>query len=206
MRKILNILKYLAALAVGGFLFWYVYRDQFSDPAYFPHLKEQIFKLNFWFIGFAFTALMLSNISRGMRWSLLIEPLGHKVTLKNSFLAVMLGYLANLFVPRMGEVSRCVVLNRTNRISVDKLIGTVVIERVIDMLSLLVIVMLTLLLQASQLKTFSAPISAACLPSVPIPTQTFSALLPLLLAYQLLLHSLLRYFSSLSDTKPESFS
>jgi uncharacterized membrane protein YbhN (UPF0104 family) len=68
---------------------------------------------------------------------MLIEPLGHKPPLKDTFHALMTGYLANFTLPRFGEVTRCATLNRTNKIPMDALIGTVIIERTIDMIVLL---------------------------------------------------------------------
>lgn len=67
---------------------------------------------------------------------MLIEPLGHKPPLKDTFHALMTGYLTNYALPRFGEVTRCVTLSRTNKIPLDVLIGTVIIERTIDVIVL----------------------------------------------------------------------
>ncbi len=94
----------------------------------------------------------MSHLLRGMRWNMLIKPLGQKVSVTNSFVAVMMGYFANMALPRMGEVTRCVVLNRTDKIPVDKLIGTVITERLIDFVSLMLLVLLNLILEFNLLK------------------------------------------------------
>ena len=73
---------------------------------------------------------------------MLIEPLGHKPPLKDTFHALMTGYLANYTLPRFGEVTRCATLNRTNKIPMDALIGTVIIERTIDVIILLSLVII----------------------------------------------------------------
>lgn len=149
MKKILNILKNLAFLAVGVFLFWRVYRNEnFSDVA------TQVSKIKYLYLIVAFFVAILSHWFRATRWVLLIKPLGYKVSHFNAFLAVMIGYFANIAIPRLGEVSRCVVLNRTNKINVDKLIGTVIIERLVDVISLLLILILTLILQFNKISGF----------------------------------------------------
>ena len=73
---------------------------------------------------------------------MLIEPLGHKPPLKDTFHALMTGYLANYTLPRFGEVTRCATLNRTNKIPMDALIGTVIIERTIDVIILFSLVVI----------------------------------------------------------------
>ena len=146
MKKFLNIVKNLAFLALGVFLFWLVYRNEnFGDVA------KQISKIKYSFLLIAFVVAVFSHWLRGARWALLIKPLGYKVSNFNAFLAVMVGYFANIAVPRLGEVSRCLVLNRTNKISVDKLIGTVIVERLVDVVSLLLILVLTLALQFNKI-------------------------------------------------------
>jgi len=87
----------------------------------------------FWILLSAMCGL-LSHISRAMRWNYLIEPLGKKPGTLNTFLSVMVGYIMNLVLPRMGEVARCGVLSRYEKISFARLIGTVVTERIIDVL------------------------------------------------------------------------
>lgn len=149
MKKILSVLKYLALLAVGIFLFWLVYAK-----ADYTSILQKIEHIDYLYIVLAFIAAVLAHWSRAVRWNLLIRPMGYKVSSFNSFLAVMIGYFANLALPRAGEVSRCVVLNRTNKIPVDKLIGTVIVERLVDFISLLIILALALVLQFDKLNQF----------------------------------------------------
>ncbi len=81
----------------------------------------------------------LAFISRSYRWKILIEPLGYNPSLKNSFYALMTGYLANFILPRIGEITRCGSLNRTERIPAGSLLGTVIVERMSDLLILLLL-------------------------------------------------------------------
>jgi uncharacterized membrane protein YbhN (UPF0104 family) len=101
---------------------------------------------------------------------MLIEPLGYKPSLSNTSAALMIGYLANLAVPRLGEVTRCGTLNRSEKIPFNSLLGTVIIERIIDVLCLLICILLVAMTEYDRLGNFlsknifdpaSAKISAA---------------------------------------------
>ena len=76
----------------------------------------------------------LAIVSRGIRWIVLIDALGYKSSKPNAIAAVAVMYFTNLFIPRAGEISRCTSLNKVEKIPVDKLFGTILIERVIDFL------------------------------------------------------------------------
>jgi hypothetical protein len=93
-------------------------------------------------------------VSRARRWVLLINPLGFHPSTRNSFYALMTGYLANLALPRIGEITRCVALGKKEKIPVDQLIGTVVIERTIDFLSLLTIMIALIITSSDQIGLF----------------------------------------------------
>ncbi|MGZ5242408.1 MAG: lysylphosphatidylglycerol synthase transmembrane domain-containing protein [Bacteroidia bacterium] len=149
MKSLFSALKYIAMLGAGIFLFWLAFRKH--D---FSQILQEVGNIHYTYILIAFVAGVISHYSRAIRWNLLIKPMGYKTSDFNSFLAVMIGYLANLALPRMGEISRCVVVNRTNKVPVDKLIGTVIVERIIDVLGLFVILLLTLILEFDKLKVF----------------------------------------------------
>ena len=93
-------------------------------------------------------------LSRARRWVLLVNPLGYNPSFKNAFYALMTGYLANLALPRIGEITRCVALGKKEKIPVDQLIGTVVIERTIDFLSLLIIMIILIFTSANIITLF----------------------------------------------------
>lgn len=148
--KLIKTLKFLAFLSFGILLFWLVYRGQDI------HRLESIFKndVNYWWVWLSLFIGMLSHVSRTMRWSLMIEPLGKKPRLLNTFLAVMVGYLMNLVFPRMGEISRCGVLARYEKMSFTQLVGTVVVERIIDVIMLLLLTFLVIISQFGQVIQF----------------------------------------------------
>ena len=150
MRKgILQTLKFLAFFAVGLVLLWFAFRTvNFSKL--WVELKEADYS---WLLLSAFFGLV-AFISRARRWVLLVNPLGFKPSTRNAFYALMTGYLANLALPRIGEITRCVALGKKEKIPVDKLIGTVVIERTIDFISLLVIMIILIFTSGAEIGLF----------------------------------------------------
>ncbi len=129
---------------------WYVYRN-FDMHEIKNTLKNGV---NYWWILLSLFAGLVSHFSRTIRWQMLIEPIEKKTTVTNTFFAVMVGYFANLLIPRMGEISRCGVLSRYEKISVTRLIGTVVVERLIDVIMLLICLLLVLFLQFNIVSDF----------------------------------------------------
>ncbi|HEY3372851.1 MAG TPA: lysylphosphatidylglycerol synthase transmembrane domain-containing protein [Prolixibacteraceae bacterium] len=149
-QNTLKTLKFLSFFLLGILLFWMVYKDQDINRIKSILSNEVNY---FWIILSVFLGL-LSHISRTIRWNLMIEPLDHKPRALNTFLAVMIGYLMNLALPRMGEISRCGVLSRYEKIPFTKLIGTVVLERLIDVLVLLLLLMIVIITQFGQVVEF----------------------------------------------------
>ncbi|TFH33644.1 MAG: flippase-like domain-containing protein, partial [Bacteroidia bacterium] len=96
----------------------------------------------------------LAFFSRARRWILMIRPLGYNPAIWSTYHAMMTGYLVNFALPRMGEVTKCVVLGRKEKIPVDRLIGTVIVERTIDVLSMLFILLLMLFLRHDLMGSF----------------------------------------------------
>ena len=105
----------------------------------FAHLLDGLKNADYSWVVFAIIASILGYLLRAARWNILIEPLGFNPSLKNTFHAVAVGYFANLPVPRLGEVARCAALGKSEKIPFNSLIGTVIIERAIDLLSLIII-------------------------------------------------------------------
>jgi uncharacterized protein (TIRG00374 family) len=140
LKKILTqIPKVVGFLALGILLLYFAFRG-----IALSELAETIRSARFGWIGLSLVFATLSFLSRARRWMLLIEPLGFRPTFWNTYHALMVGYLSNYALPRLGEVTRCVMLGKREKIPVDSLIGTVIIERVID-LAMLLLIMLFLL-------------------------------------------------------------
>jgi glycosyltransferase 2 family protein len=149
-KKFLNALKYLAFFAIGAILFWLLYKDLDINQ-----LKAVLANdVQYFWIWVALFLGLLSHISRSLRWNLMIEPLSHKPRLLNTFLAVMTGYLMNLVLPRMGEITRCGILSRYEKLSFAQLVGTVVTERLIDLLMLMFFTLMVGITQFGQLLGF----------------------------------------------------
>ena len=138
-KSLLVVLRFMAFLAIGLILLWLAFRktdfQRLADDLQFAGYEWVLFGLFFGVIAY---------ISRARRWILLITPLGYKPSLKNSYHAVMTGYLANIALPRLGELTRCVALGKKEKIPVDQLFGTVLIERAVDLISLLFILVIVL--------------------------------------------------------------
>ena len=92
--------------------------------------------------------------ARAFRWNILLEPLGYKPRKSSGIYSIIIGYMANLAIPRIGEVTRCTVMGKAEDIPVDKLFGTVILERIIDLIILLSLTMITVLLKVDQFGGF----------------------------------------------------
>lgn len=106
-----------------------------------------------WLLAMAGLAV-LSHLIRAERWRMLLEPTGHTTRLSYSFLSLMVGYLVNLVIPRGGEVSRCYNLYRLDGTPVEKSFGTVVVERIIDLICLLVLIGISFFVESDKLFSF----------------------------------------------------
>ena len=149
-QKAIKALKFLVFLLIGLVIFWLIYKDQ--DIERIKEILKNDVHYSWLWLSLLFG--LLSHISRSIRWNLLIEPLGNRPKLSNTFLAVMVGYLMNIAFPRMGEISRCGVLSRYENISFTKLVGTVVVERLIDVIVLLLLTLLVIVTQFGHVLSF----------------------------------------------------
>ena len=110
-------------------------------------IGRDLAEANYFWIALSLIAALISHWYRALRWNLLINTLGYKPRAIITFYSVLIGYLANVAVPRLGEVTRCGVLSKSEDIPADKLFGTVLLERGIDLLSLLALVIIAFVLQ-----------------------------------------------------------
>lgn len=133
-RKFIRILNFFIFLALGILLLYLAFKG-IDFNSLVQHLKSA----NYYWVILSLVFASIGYLSRAMRWRLLIEPLNYKPSVQNVFYALMFGYFANLALPRLGEISRCGALTRTDRIPMDSLIGTVLIERAIDLIVLLLL-------------------------------------------------------------------
>jgi uncharacterized protein (TIRG00374 family) len=148
-KGLIQFLKFLTFFIVGVFLLWLAFRNV-EYTKLIDGLKEADYSWVLLSLFFAF----LAYLSRARRWVLLIRPLGYKPTLLNTFCSLMTGYLANLALPRIGEITRCVALGKKEKVPVDQLIGTVVVERAIDIISLLSIMVILIIIRGKEINEF----------------------------------------------------
>lgn len=146
MKKfIVSFLKIIIPLGLGVFLIWLSVKDLKDQD------KEAILnafeEANYLWVFISLVLATLSHMSRAYRWKYTLEPLGYQPKFLNGFFAVMIGYLVNLAVPRLGEISRCGFLSRYEKVPFEKVLGTVIAERVADIIMLLAITTTVIFIQ-----------------------------------------------------------
>ncbi len=143
--KLITLFQYLFFLALGALFVWLSIKDITATD--WEHIKYSLAHARHWLIVPVLALLLLSHYIRALRWKILMEPLGYHPSNFNVFSAVMIGYLVNAGVPRLGEVVKCTMLSRYEKIRADKLVGTIVTERAIDLICLVVVFIAALLFQ-----------------------------------------------------------
>lgn len=150
MNKVVrNILRYLGFLILGFFLFWLSFRKLDISLVW-----EELAKANYYWAALALVLVVISHIFRSLRWNLLINSMGYRTRLSTTFYALMVGYMANTAVPRMGEFMRCGVLSKKENIPFNALFGTVISERLFDLVVLVLLLLAVVLGQWSLLGDF----------------------------------------------------
>jgi uncharacterized protein (TIRG00374 family) len=147
--KVRAFLQFIILLTIGITLLWLVFRHEDLSE-----IRNDIVSADYRWVGFSLVLSLLSYYIRAVRWKMLIEPMGFNPKLKNTFFAMMVGYMANFALPRLGEVSRCGALNRAEKIPFEKLFGTVIVERVIDVICLLCCLVIAAIIEYKRLVFF----------------------------------------------------
>lgn len=138
-------LKLILPIALGIFLVWYsIARTEPEDREQILHYIRQADPL---WVGLSVLIGILSHISRAIRWNYLLQPLGYRPRLVNNVLIILMAYLTNLGIPRSGEVLRATALASYEKVPFQKGFGTIVTERVVDLLMLLLVIVISLLVQ-----------------------------------------------------------
>ena len=152
---LLKIIKYIASLGFAFGILYLLFKNQ--DPI---QLVAEIQKVDGKWVVLSMIFGGWAYVSRGFRWIVLIDALGYKSSKLNSVSAVSVGYFTNMFIPRAGEISRCTALNQVEKVPVDKLFGTILIERVIDFVFLISLIFLTVLLKFNEIFKFYTTLQA----------------------------------------------
>jgi glycosyltransferase 2 family protein len=178
-----NLIKFLLFLGVGLGILYFVYQNQ--ETAFqrecackggceYNNLLAKIWAdfaaANFWYLGLVSVAFILSVLSRALRWNILIEPLGYKVKAFNSFFVLMIGYLINLALPRAGELAKPALLHQYEKVPMDKLMGTIVVDRIFDVIMLLLVLGFSFFVQFDSIMSFvsgeNRPVAECVTPQV----------------------------------------
>ncbi|MEX1203022.1 MAG: lysylphosphatidylglycerol synthase transmembrane domain-containing protein [Ferruginibacter sp.] len=144
-KKIVFIFQYLLFLGAGIFLVWWQFTSM--NAADKKEFYLALSNTNYFLLLPVVVMSLLSHLSRAMRWKLMMDPLGYKPALKNVFAVTMVGYFANSAIPRLGEVLKCSLLAKFEKLKIDKLFGTILVERTFDFICYLLFIGITVLLQ-----------------------------------------------------------
>lgn len=152
-KRLVAYIQYIFFIALAAFFVWLSLRNLNAEN--WQLLKASLGRAKLWIFFPVLFLLLLSHWFRAMRWKMLIEPLGYKPGRLNTFCGVMVGYFVNLGAPRLGEIIKCTVLARYEKVPADKLIGTIVAERAFDLICLILVSTTTLILEFDTIGAFA---------------------------------------------------
>jgi len=151
MNSMKKTLQYLLFFVLGAGLIWYSIASGIINPT---KLWDDVSHANLWWVAAMIVFMIIAHGSRAARWKMLLEPLGYNPSFMNVNNAVWLGYFANNLVPRLGEVTRCSQLYKSDGIPIDKSLGTVVTDRIFDVVTLFLLLLLHFVLDFDKLWAF----------------------------------------------------
>jgi len=151
-KRLISILQYTVFLGAGIFLVWWQLKGMTAEQK--TQFISALRSANYWLIIPIIFMSLLSHLSRAYRWKLLLEPLDYYPKIKNVFAVTMVGYLANAAIPRLGEVLKCTFLSKYEHIKVEKLVGSILIERTFDVLCFIAFIGITVLIQVDRIGGF----------------------------------------------------
>ncbi len=135
-----KILKTVLPLGFGIYLLWYFFTNM-SDES-IVHFKTAFREADYFYIALSMFLGWVALVSRAIRWGYVLEPIGHKTSMWHRYHAINIGYLMNLTIPRSGEASRAAVLYRSDKVPFGKSFGTIVVERMVDLVALGIITLI----------------------------------------------------------------
>ncbi len=150
-RNLSSIIKFIIFLSLGVFLIWITTRTLSAKEL--DEVKNLIITANPLVVIPCLVIVILSHYIRAIRWKMLIAPLSYSPKNSNVFFAVIIGFFFNLLFPRLGELMKCTMLGKHEKIPVNQLIGTMVAERIVDVICLILVISLTI---ASQFNVVGA--------------------------------------------------
>ena len=167
-KRLSQVIQFVLFTGVGVLILYFVYKSQNeayvaecalkgipdSECSLLEKLKADFSGANYGWIVLVILAFLMSNLIRAHRWLMLIHTLGRKGSLVNAFFTIMIGYFANMGLPRVGEIVRAGLFARYESIGAEKVMGTIVVDRILDLMSLLFAILLVIVLQGNVLWDF----------------------------------------------------
>lgn len=156
MLRIKEVLKYLLIISLAVFLLWFSFKSiqPQEGQSKIDFILETWGKGHKGFLFLSAFLAILSHFIRAARWHIILKPLGYSFSIVSSFIAVILSYFINLAIPRGGELSRCVTLYRLEKVPVKTSLGTVIAERVVDLVFLIICIGTVFLLELDRFMNF----------------------------------------------------
>ena len=151
-KKLKKISFITLPIALGVFLIWFSLSKLTNSDIL--SIKNSFKTANYWWVGLSLFFGILSHLSRAYRWQFLLEPLGYKPRFANSIMAVLIAYLLNLVIPRSGEIARAASIKKYENIPFKKAFGTIVAERVADVIMLFGIIAIAFFLQTKLISSY----------------------------------------------------
>ncbi|MXS70830.1 flippase-like domain-containing protein [Flavobacteriaceae bacterium W22] len=148
-KTIKSVLTVIISLAFAGFFLWLALKG--LD---FKVIKQSLAKANYMWVAFSAVFAFAAYWFRAIRWNLLLEPMGHQISTSNSLWSLSFGYLMNLTIPRSGELARATALYGVEKVPVDKSFGTIILERVVDLICMIIFLILTLIFKFDAIMSF----------------------------------------------------
>ena len=148
-----SIIQFVVLLGIGILLVWLSFRSVWTEK---EKILDSFKTANYFWVSMSIVIAFFSHYLRAFRWNYLLKPAGYSVKPTNAVGAVIVGYFANYGLPRMGEISRCTLVTKYDHVPFEVALGTVITERIVDLLILIIIFILTLFAQFSQLKDLTA--------------------------------------------------
>lgn len=151
-KQIGKWLSIVLPIALGFFLIFYTY-NKFT-PEQLAEINSYFKNANYYYLYLAAGIAVIGNASRAYRWKFALEHMGYQSSFRNNFMAISIGYVLNLTVPKSGEVSRALIVKKYDNIPFDKGFGSIVAERIVDLAVLLLFMVIAVFLQFEIVKTF----------------------------------------------------
>lgn len=181
-------------LGLGVYLIWHIYNS--FTPEQLSETKKYFSDANYSIVFLSVIFSVLSHVSRSYRWNFMLDSLGYHPKLANNFMAISVAYLMNIFIPKSGEVSRGIILDKYEGVPFEKGFGTIISERIVDLIFLLAFTIIALILKFDVLSKYL---------SENIPTSTVYILLVGMVTFSILMLLFLKYSKSKTNLKLRSF-